>query len=79
MTLPIKICLIGSEPLYSKEYHLHKRENGKIQMYFRQILQKNNCCNILGNNKIFDFMHEINWKKRDFICKKHSLYQYYML
>ena len=40
MTLPIKICLIGSEPLYSKEYHLHKRENGKIQMYFRQILQK---------------------------------------
>lgn len=40
MTLPIKICLIGSEPLYSKEYHLHKRENGKIQMHFRQILQK---------------------------------------
>ena len=51
MTLPIKICLIGSEPLYSKEYHLHKRENGKIQMHFRQILQKNNFCNILGNDK----------------------------
>lgn len=51
MTLPIKIYLIGSEPLYSKEYHLHKRGNGKIQMHFRQILQKNNCCNILGNNK----------------------------
>lgn len=51
MTLPIKICLIGSEPLYSKEYHLYKRENGKIQMHFRQILQKNNCCNILGNDK----------------------------
>lgn len=36
MTLPIKICLIGSEPLYSKEYHLHKRENGK----YRCILDK---------------------------------------
>ena len=73
MTLPIKICLIGSEPLYSKEYHLHKRGNGKIQMHFRQILQKNSYRYLLekyrkenlykkqkNKGELFSFLYKIN-------------------
>lgn len=50
-----------------------------IAVIFWEIIKRYFAQKIDEYRRKIDFMHEINWKKRDFICKKHSLYQYYML